>query len=228
VIGKTAVVYATVSSDLFLVGLDTATGRQRWRRPATAAAFDPDREVRVVEIDGLVGYLRDVGDDRLSRLAMIDPATGSDRIVTDKQWWRTLPEVCQDNAAYLCAWAYVLEPGRDVLVSRQFRVDRRTGAVTKVPGDGAGETGRTTTLWNDLVRVNGAKVETVGIEQDGRLLWSRPVTELFGPGASLDDWAASEDDGATPVLQLAGRVGWQPPTPAWIWRPTRSRSASIG
>ena len=208
VIGKTAVVYATVSSDLFLVGLDTATGRQRWRRPATAAAFDPDREVRVVEIDGLVGYLRDVGDDRLSRLAMIDPATGSDRIVTDKQWWRTLPEVCQDNAAYLCAWAYVLEPGRDVLVSRQFRVDRRTGAVTKVPGDGAGETGRTTTLWNDLVRVNGAKVETVGIEQDGRLLWSRPVTELFGPGASLDDWAASEDDGATPVLQLAGRVGW--------------------
>ena len=67
-----------------------------------------------------------------------------------------------------------------------------------------------TTLWKDLVSIDDAPAPTVGIVKDGAVVWSRPLAELLGPDATLDNgWYASEDDGAVPVLQLSATVGWK-------------------
>ena len=54
----------------FSSGLDPATGAERWRHPATAAALSPRQEVQVVILDDKVAYLRPVPDnDRMSQIA---------------------------------------------------------------------------------------------------------------------------------------------------------------
>ena len=62
-----------------------------------------------------------------------------------------------------------------------------------------------TTLWNDLVSIDNAPVETVGVVKDvARSSGPDRFCELLGPDATLDHgWYASEDDGVTPVLQLS-------------------------
>lgn len=209
IVSGTAVLYGTVGTQLFLIGLDPATGAERWRRPATAAALSPHLEVAVVTIDDKVAYLRPVQDDRMSQIVLIDPATGADTIVTEPRWWLGFPGVCADDPAYLCASAYNLDDTSTTLQSRRFRVDRATGALTLVPETPSAPSAPYTTLWNDVVQISGAPTDTVGIVRDGAVVWSRPLTDLAGPGATLDyGWHMSEDNGTTPVLEMSVRTGW--------------------
>ncbi len=208
-VGGTAVLYGTVGTQLLLIGLDPATGAERWRHPATAAALSPRQEVAVVALDGKVGYLRPVpGDDRMSQIALIDPATGSDVIVTEMRWWIGLPAVCCRDPATWCATAYYVEPNATTLTSRRFRIDPGSGALTLIPPSADAPSVPYTVLWNDVVQLDGAPTETIGIVRDGAVVWSRPLTSWPAPEATLDDWWLSEDDGPTPVLVMSVRAGW--------------------
>jgi outer membrane protein assembly factor BamB len=211
IIGGTAVLYATVGMDLILIGLDPATGAERWRRSANASMFNPSTEVRVVEIDGLVAYLRPDNPQIpvLSAIVLIDPAAGTDMIATDTRLWIDFPEICADDQASLCAPAYDVELD-NTLTQRRLRINRQDAGVTLIPEAVNPDSSPYTTLWNDVVTINGAPTPTLGIVKDDVLVWSKPLAELLGPDATLDrGWYASEDDGATPILELAGRIGWK-------------------
>ncbi|HYN71373.1 MAG TPA: hypothetical protein VES60_02645 [Nakamurella sp.] len=208
-VGETAVLYGTVGTQLFLIGLDPATGAERWRHPATAGALSPRQEVEVVTLDDKVAFLRPVpNNDRMAQIALIDPATGADVIVTEMQWWLGFPAVCYDDPATWCATAYYLEPNATTLTSRRFRIDRGTGALTLIPEPAAAPSAPYTVLRNDVVQINGAPTDTLGVVRDGAVVWSRPVTDLAGAGATLDGWWVTEDDGATPMLELSVHTGW--------------------
>jgi hypothetical protein len=107
----------------------------------------------------------------------------------------------------------VFNADRTSTTYHQFRIDRVTGATTMVPADAATAPAATagyTALWNDFVSIDNAPIETVGIVKDGALVWSRALSDLLGPDATLDHgWYASEDDADVPVLQLSGTVGWK-------------------
>jgi hypothetical protein len=45
-VAGTAVLYGSVGTDLFLIGLDPATGAERWRRQVSVTAFSPDQQIR--------------------------------------------------------------------------------------------------------------------------------------------------------------------------------------
>jgi len=216
-VAGTAVLYGSVGTDLFLIGLDPATGAERWRRPVSVTAFSPDQEITVDKIDDKVAYLRPVADVN-TQIVVIDPATGTDLLATGQEWWVRLPQICADDSASLCAGAFVWSDDRTSANFHRFRIDRVTGATTMIPDDvdpdaavsAAAGTPAYTTLWKNFVSIDGAPVETVGVVKDGAVVWSRPLTELLGPDATLDNgWYASEDDGDLPVLQLSATVGWK-------------------
>lgn len=210
IIGGTAVIYGTVGTGLFLIGLDPATGAERWRRPASAASLNPDTEIDVDEIDGLVAYFRPDNPNLpvLSSIVLIDPATGTDMIAAELRGWYTFPEICPDDPASLCAWAHNVELDNTVQ-NRRFRINRQDAAVTLIPEGTAADPVPFSTLWNDLVSMHGTPDESVGIVRDGAVRWSKPVAELLGAGGTLDHgWYASQDNGAAPVLELSGRIGW--------------------
>jgi hypothetical protein len=211
-VAGTAVLYGAVGTDLFLIGLEPATGTERWRRQVSVTAFSPSQEITVDKIDDKVAYLR-ADKDVNTQIVLIDPATGTDLLATDPQWWFNVPQACVDDPASLCATAYVWSADRTSADPHRFRIDRITGATTMIPDDAATAPGAAagyTTLWNDLVSIDNAPTATVGIVKDGAVVWSRPLTELLGPDASLDHgWYASEDDGDVPVLQLSGTIGWK-------------------
>jgi len=102
---------------------------------------------------------------------------------------------------------YQPDPGATALTSRDFRIARDTGALTLIP-EPASPSAPYTVLWNDVVQINGAPTDTVGIVRDGQLVWSRPLAELAGAGATLDHWWLNEDDGPTPILEMSVQTGW--------------------
>jgi hypothetical protein len=88
-------------------------------------------------------------------------------------------------------------------------MDRATGATTLIPDEAGDPTGPFTTLSGGLVQVNGAPVETVGVVRDGALVWSRPLTDIAGAGATLDHgWYIQNEDGSTPITYLSVTLGW--------------------
>ena len=206
-VGDTAVLYGTVSSDLFLIGLDPVTGAERWRQRAWAGGFYPTTKIAVREIDGALEYLRPT-DDRTenTHLVLADPATGADLLVTENRWWTGFPTICADDAAYLCGWSYASQD--NLFKARATRVERSTGAVTVTP-DGVPQV-PTTSLSGDVVQVNGAPSETIGVLRDGALLWSAATADLLGPAASLDSgWAIGLRPGNPPLVYLSATVNWQ-------------------
>jgi hypothetical protein len=207
-IGGTAVLYGAVGDALYLIGLDPANGAERWRRPASAAAFPPSTEVKVVRVGDFVAYLRPVEDDRLSQIVLIDPVSGVDQVASEPMEWSSLPEVCDDDDSYVCGSAYDRSSGDETIPSRHFRMDRASGATTLVP-EKTEDASRYTRLYNDFVQVNGAPVETVGIVKDGTLVWSRPLADIAGAGATLDHgWYANDEHGDIPISYLSVTVGW--------------------
>ena len=208
IIGGTAVLYGAVGDDLYLLGLDPATGAERWRRSASASAFPPSTGVKVVKVGDFVAYLRPVEDDRLSQIVLIDPVSGVDQVASALMEWSSLPEVCDDDDSYVCASAYDRSSGEETIPSRHFRMDRATGATTLVPEESE-NTSEYTRLYNDFVQVNGAPVETVGVVKNGALVWSRPLADIAGAGATLDHgWYANDEHGDIPISYLSVTVGW--------------------
>ncbi|MEP6560072.1 MAG: hypothetical protein ABJD68_03235 [Nakamurella sp.] len=211
IIGGTAVLYGAVGSDLFLIGLDPATGAERWRRPANYSAFGPDQEITVVQVDDRVAYLRDAAPDIsvLSQIVLLDPATGIDMVATEWRWWYSLPSTCSDDASTLCASAYYVELD-NTLSKKKWRIDKVTGMITEITGDTAAAGPGYTTLWNDVVQIDGATTESIGIVKDGNIVWSKPLADLAGPGATLTHGRyLGEDDGEVPILYLSVAVGWR-------------------
>jgi hypothetical protein len=213
IIGGTAVLYGTVGTDLFLIGLDPATGAERWRRKTNYSAFGPDQEIKVVQVDDRVAYLRDAGKNIsvLSEIVFIDPATGIDMVATELRWWYSLPEACADDGASICASANYVELD-NTLSKKRWRIDKVTGMITEIPIDPTPSAEGYTTLWNDLVTIDNAPTESIGIVKDGNVVWSKPLSELAGPGATLThDAYYGEANGDVPVLYLSLTVGWTNP-----------------
>jgi outer membrane protein assembly factor BamB len=85
-VAGTAVLYGSVGTDLFIIGIDPATGAERWRRQVSVTAFSPDQEITVDKLDDKVAYLRPVADVN-SQIVVIDPATGTGLFASEPQWW---------------------------------------------------------------------------------------------------------------------------------------------
>jgi len=101
--------------------------------------------------------------DRPFEIVFLDPATGTHMVATEYRWWTGLPTACADDAQLLCAWTYYVELD-NTLTRKEFRIDKVTGVITSIPGDKAvAPASDYTTLWNDVVKINNAPVETIGI-----------------------------------------------------------------
>ena len=132
----------------------------------------------------------------LSAIVLIDPATGTDMIATETRLWIDFPEICADDEASLCAPAYYVELD-NTLTRQRLRINRQDAGVTPIPEPVKPSSDPYTTLWNDVVTINGTPTPTLGIVKDDAVVWSKPLADLLGPDATLDHgWYASEDDGA--------------------------------
>lgn len=204
IVGNTAVLYATSGSDLYLTGLDPANGIMRWRQLAWAGGLEPQTNVSVTEVDGQLVYLRPTEAlDEQSVVVIADPETGADQVVTEQRWWRGNPIQCSDDPAYLCGSAW----SADASSVTATRVERSTGALTVSLADSSEPYEK---LFGDLVSVKGAAVETVGIVKGGRLLWSAPVADLLGTGATLaNGWIIGGRPGDPELVYISAPIGWQ-------------------
>jgi hypothetical protein len=110
-VAGTAVLYGSVGTDLFLIGIDPAIGAERWRRQVSVTAFSPSQQITVDKIEDEVAYLRTVASVN-SQIVVIDPATGTDLFASEPQWWVRLPQICADDSASLCAPARVFNADR--------------------------------------------------------------------------------------------------------------------
>lgn len=230
IVAGTAVLYGVVGADLFLIGLDPTTGAERWRRKTNYTAYPPSQEISVVQVDDRVAYLRGSNPEIpvLSEIVMIDPATGTDMVAAESRWWIGLPAACADDDQTLCATAYYVELNNS-LTKKEYRIDKITGSVTSIPGDKAVTATGYTTLWNDVVKIDNAPVETIGIVKDGKVLWSRPLTDIAGAGATLDgSWYLSEDDGPVPVVTLSAVTGWSKAGEAYPALDLAANTVSVG
>ncbi len=209
IIQDTAVVYGTVGTDLYLFGLDPKSGKERWRQWASAAGLKPTTEIQIAEIDGAIAYLRPTERlDERSVLVVADAAAGLDQLVTEERWWAGFPRICDDDSAFLCGWSYEKSETDYRLAS--IRIDRANGSTSVVDDDTTTAQRPYRLLWGDLVEVNGAPIETVGVLSDETLLWSSPSTDLLGGGASLDEgWIISGRPGVPRIIYLTTPIDWK-------------------
>lgn len=208
-VGETAVLYGTIGSDLFVIGLDPHTGTERWRQRASAAGFSPTTKIRAVEIEGTIAYLRPTASmNQNSQLVLAEPTTGADRLVTEARWWTEFPVMCDDDSAFLCGWSYASK--ENLFSVTATRIERSTGTVTVVSSDSIVLAKPYDALQGDLVRVNGAPTDTVGVLRDGSLRWSAPVADLLGaPSSSKVSWLIGNRPGTPRLIYFSATVAWE-------------------
>lgn len=166
---------------LFLVGLDPATGKRRWKQEASPGSVPPGIGLFVTVVKDAAGrelvvYLRPVRSSDLStRVVVADPATGKDVAVTKPLMVISPPDRCADGKD-VCVSAYT---PRSPAVTRRLRLSDGS-LVTE--DDGAPDGAEPLTDHGLIRFYTAGGVERIGVLADRQLLWSRRMTDLFGAG----------------------------------------------
>lgn len=197
VLADGALIAYTSSGDgeLTLRAWDAATGDELWAQEATpgGAVLGEELYVRTLEVDGTayvaalspqpIGHtvvVREAASGAVVELA--DEATGGAALTLDA---RSRPYACD---AEFCLTAFL--PG-DAETLRLLRIDPVAGVVSVEAADAlpAGVRDLSSGIWSTAGR--GPGEELIGRSVGGETAWTRPYTEVFGPGYSSDggwDW----------------------------------------
>ena len=196
IVGGCAVVYVRHGRDLAITALDPKTGESLWEAPATPGGTPPGVSLSVAKVEDaggreFVAYLSPVlPREPYARLVVVNPADG---VVssTDEQvgLFVTYPSPCT-NELDVCVDGLV-DPGSGSSMT-SYRLSLPGDHLDVVP---SGVGGRT--LGDGGLVDSGARDPELLARVDGRsVLWSRPIAELFGDGATTDlGWVFSHDAG---------------------------------
>lgn len=180
VLGRVALGYGVVGKRLYLYGLRTDDGRVLWRHAASTSATTQGVDVGVTTIGGLVTYFGPLAGtrDAAARLVAAVPATGRVVASSVRMEWASTPHPCERAPNVPCATAYTPQAHADV----EYRLNLRNGSIDIVPGDldGYREVG------DELVDPLSRAPEYVERRAAGRTVWTRRLSELFGPGTTTD------------------------------------------
>jgi putative pyrroloquinoline-quinone binding quinoprotein len=193
---RDSIVYGGVEAkQLYVVALDLATGKERWRRRSDVSAR-------------ISGVEQTIHTDETTAYFLVSPIVGNRDLVAvetatgEQKWSRALWSVDFDPNVWscgedLCLIAYV--PG-----ARLWKISKADGSdVADYPLDIAEGRGASVVLDNDPREGDGASLlvadccRPVYLAQFGRLgatrTWSKPASDLFGPTPvnSAGGWAVT-------------------------------------
>src|SRR5262249_46817894 len=114
----------------------------------------------------------------LAKLVIADPRTGKEVAVSEPGFFYSPAAVCDDDPDAACTTAWDQPTNTVVDVRIGGRASGTTGAGRVSLGRRVGEGG--------LTNLRGRDPERLGRIQNGRLTWSRPIADYFGPGATTD------------------------------------------
>jgi hypothetical protein len=176
-------------SDVYAVGLDPEDGTIRWRRPLGTSGVVPGIAVHFgVLQDRYVAYFEPLPSGRYARLLILDPRGEGKQVARSATMrFSSYPSPCDDDEQFICGEAsegngsatYRLRPGMDALEQS----GETHGFIQSIGPAG-------------LVRFTDAKTDQhrVGVQHDGKTVWSKPERELFGPHHTTDGgWGFQAD-----------------------------------
>lgn len=180
VLGRTALVYGITGKQLYLYGIAARGGAVLWRHAASTSATTQGVVLEVVTAGTNVAYFGplDRARGRDAQLIAADAESGRVRASTPRLEWTGSPHACDRHPADPCATSY--QPGPHANI--EFRLNVRNRVLQAVPGVGAGHRDTGDQLVDPLVR-NPERIER---RVDGRTVWARRLSSLFGPGLTTD------------------------------------------
>lgn len=180
-----ALVVAGVERKLEVQSLNLATGQVIWAHRVTASLVSPQTPIPVTTLHNRwVAVLEPLeGGAQRARMQLLD-ATQKGRITsgTGTYQFTSFPETCADETGAVCARAIRgtlavevrLKPGSP---ARERRLADSGDSYQDLAGSG-------------LVRFLDpvTRKASIGMEQDGKLLWKKPEAELFGKLSTAGGW----------------------------------------
>lgn len=196
------VLVAHEGSDVHALGLDPDDGSIRWRRPLGTSGVVPGIAVHFgVLQERYVAYFEPLPSGTYARLVILDPrGEGKEVARSATMRFSSYPSPCDDDERFICAEAsegngsatYRLRPGMDALEQS----GETHGFIQSIGPAG-------------LVRFTDAKADQhrVGVQGDGKTVWSKPGRELFGPRHTTDGgWSFDADAERDLVYGTVGPV----------------------
>jgi outer membrane protein assembly factor BamB len=182
VAGLAVGIVTTPERKLFLVGLDPATGRTRWRQPITPSTVTPGVRVIFGRLDdGKIVYFRPTSTGYgVAELVLADAATGADLAKTPEAHFTSTPSLC-GSGKDVCATSRTAGEGRDVAHRLETATGRYVEEGNHLP-TGAREIGE-----GGLFDLGDRPGNTLALIRDGQIRWRTPVSAAFPPGFTTDN-----------------------------------------
>jgi outer membrane protein assembly factor BamB len=175
-----AVGYVTDNTDLYLVGIDPATGNTLWKQNASPGEVTPGIGISPSVVGDKVAYLRpDSAGNLYARLVVADPRSGEDVASTPALLFDSLPLACS-NHVDVCTASRASYNDTAQLHRLRVASDQYVAENPGVP-PGARNIGESGLL--DLAIRNP---EMMGLVRDGHLIWKRNLSDAFPAGFSTD------------------------------------------
>ncbi|MRK01497.1 PQQ-binding-like beta-propeller repeat protein [Aeromicrobium sp. S22] len=201
VVGRTAVAIVKArQNELDLIGVDTATGTVTWKHPYSPGAQAPGYALSPVisqDKNGTASVVlleppRPLSLDNpgywLTPIVALDPATGKERFRTRNVLAAVPLEECDDEVDACLRASY--GSGTDY---QNLRLDLETGRLA-VDRDGLAAN-RRSIADGGLFSTDDRPGELIGVERDGKTLWTTPVEELAGKHHTSDTgWSVDWDE----------------------------------
>lgn len=194
-IGDPALVYATHNGRLYLIAIDSATGKERWRQPATPGGAPRGVSLTPRVFSGFPVYFRQGNKGVYSaQLVVADPFTGEDLVVTKTAFFVSMPEICENSARSICIMA-VTDTKSTAATWRELAIDGVSDALEAYPAVSAMPSGWPLGPRNMLLFSDSGGSEHIGVYQysrsnpwEGEELWRRPVRSVFGEEYGNGQW----------------------------------------
>lgn len=198
--------YIRTESGIALAGFDPATGVQRWRRAAVPGGTPTGVAINAFILkEGDRQWTSAVAASANDRhqLFVLDAVTGESVPVSAGEFWAiSRPHRCGEGSG-ICLSAFLADDDEPTAL-RIDPVARSVGPDTTLPLIGSARfLGTRVFSTNDRPAEGGT--ELLGYVDDGGPVWSRPYTEVFGPGTSSDGgWSWLDDHPDGPLIGVGG------------------------
>ena len=175
--------------DVHAVGLDPEDGAVRWRRPVGPSGVVAGIAVHFgVLQDRYLAYFEPLPSGTYARLVIVDPRGESTEVArSETTRFSSYPSPCHDDPQFICVEAqgsdgsatFRLRPGMDGLE----QAGEAHGTAQSIGPAG-------------LMRTTDARggAQRVGVQRNGKTIWSKTERELFGPAFTTDGgWGFRSD-----------------------------------
>jgi hypothetical protein len=180
-IGSTMVGIVIDDHELFLVGIDPATGNELWHQQITPSTVTPGVIIEVTPLgDDKVAYFRPVRNPAdWAELVIANARTGKDLVTSPRGLFASLPHVCM-NGKDICV-LYQRAAG----AVRQYRLEVATGDYLAESDDLAPRARLLEAP--SLIDLGDRPGNTLAWLHDGKLEWRTPISAAFPSGFSSDN-----------------------------------------